>query len=194
MCLVVPDSTTHLLTLVTRFTCETITTMVFSPLTIFALEGLSFLALCLHWGAWWPILPSTKQFSFFLKVGIGTRKFIIFLLVIKIFLIPFCSWFVFYHVFLGRQGFSPCNNTHFCWCLQWWSGWSDLTVTFVCAYTSVVVCSSSKIANIFWYAIHKRIHQAKLWFLIWYLQATWGIRLSKFWCPCLQSSPNDNSF
>ena len=70
MCLVAPEFTTHLLTLVIKFFCEMTTTIVSSPWAIFALGELLFLALCLHWGAWWPGFPPTMQFPFFLKMGL----------------------------------------------------------------------------------------------------------------------------
>ena len=65
-------------------------------------------------------LSTHKAITLFLKSGvssIGTREFIIiFHFVIKFFLVPFWSWFIFYHVCFGRQSFGLCNNTllHVC--------------------------------------------------------------------------------
>ena len=59
-------------------------------------------------------LSTDKAITLFLEsevISIGTREFmIIFLFVIIFFLVPFWSWFVFYHVCFGRQSFGLCSN------------------------------------------------------------------------------------
>ena len=58
-------------------------------------------------------LSTDKTITLFLEGGVsstGTREFIVFLFMIKFFLVPFWSWFVFYHVCFDRQSFSLCSS------------------------------------------------------------------------------------
>ena len=96
---------------------------------------------------------------------------------------------------LWQTKFRPLQQrTPSCLCLEWWCGWSDLIVTYVCACASVVVCNPSKIVEVFRSRVRKRIHPARLCFRFWYLQATLDIRLSRFWCLWFRSSPSGSSF
>lgn len=83
-------------------------------------------------------LSTNKAISLFIEGGvsfIGTRKFIIiFLFVIRFFLVPLWSWFVFYNVCFGRQSFDPCSNT----LLSVGVFYDDVVVTFLCACATIV--------------------------------------------------------
>ena len=126
-------------------------------------------------------LSTDKAITLFLETGVsstGTREFVIrFLFVIKFFLVPFWSWFVFYHVCFGKQSFGLCSSA----------------LLPVCVYASVVVCNPSKIAEVFRSRVRTRIYPARLCFQFWYLQSACDIRLFGFWCLCLRSSPSSSS-